>query len=213
MINLKEAFRYQKYLDGLLTESIIEMSRDQHMFRTTENHLYNDANPDKENVVREQEVDDYVGNDVMVDFVEFIIRNKELLTEAINKAKHSMDFDMDALVTSNKMRREAVSYMKTVLTKKPSTYTQTGSDWKFNGEGNQTKYYYTIEITKEDSFDRKRFRNAINKLNREAELISTKVDAGLVNTLVDYDPPFDVDEELDQVLLSFVDSFKGEANE
>lgn len=207
-INLKEAFRYQKYLDTLFSTSSVCISIDEQMFSTKETHHYNASNPDKEDEVIDVEVTEHFENDNVLRFMMYIIEQKEMLTEAINKAKASMEFDLDATVASNQMRRVAVRHIKNVLSKKPSTYKKTGTDYKFNGEGNQVAYYYNIDVEKTDIFDRNNFKNVMRALSRDAEKKSTDVDVWMVNTVVEYDPPFDVDDSFEQAMEVFVERFK-----
>ena len=49
-MNLKEAFRYQNFLDRIFGAACVSIEKRDHCLTQTRNHLYNKVNPDMENV-------------------------------------------------------------------------------------------------------------------------------------------------------------------
>ena len=52
-------------------------------------------------------------------------------------------------------------------------------------------------------FDRSKVRKMCRELSRKADEMSAQLDAALINTSVDYLPPFDVNETFAEVFASF----------
>ena len=129
------------------------------------------------------------------------IEAKQALTEAISIAKSALDFDMDAAVESNKFRQSANSALKRVIQgNKPYERTERDSDYKFNAEGNQTPYYYEVEVVAEEMFDKTKVRSVAKDLISAANELSAKIDSAMVNTVVDYEPVFDVNDSFDDII-------------
>ena len=49
-MNLKESFRYQKFLDTMMNQARRSLCDPDHILKVTKKHLRNAANPDAENV-------------------------------------------------------------------------------------------------------------------------------------------------------------------
>ena len=75
-----------------------------------------------------------------------LVEERSKLTNAIGKAKASIGFDLDAAIETNKFRQTVANRVKTMLRFTASKRTERGTDYKFNVEGNQTQYYYDIEV-------------------------------------------------------------------
>ena len=73
----------------------------------------------------------------------------------------------------------------------------------FNNEGNQTEYYYDLEIIKTIDFDRNKLRANIEKIQKETDVCSNNLDKALINTEVDYNLPFDLNDNLVDILENF----------
>ena len=73
-------------------------------------------------------------------------------------------------------------------------------DYKFNQEGNQTKYFYTVEETTQIDFDRNDVRNLVKKYLRETDEVSSKLDAIEINTTVDHTAMFDVNDNFEDLV-------------
>lgn len=147
---------------------------------------------------------EFYKNDDVLDFILCLVEEKEQLTTAIGQAKASVGFDIDAAVATNKFRQTAVGRIKGELRYIPSKRIERGTDYKFNVEGNQTQYYYDVEVIVEDAFDREKARNAAKDLVSKADEVSAAIDSAMVNTKVDYEPPFDVNDSFEDVMEAFL---------
>jgi len=174
-MNLKESFRYQNFLDS-----------------------------DAEDMVEEVDYGEFHKNDDVLGFMLRLVEEKERLTTAIGIAKASIGFDIDTAVETNKFRQAVASRVKTMLRFMPSKKTERGMDYKFNVEGNQTQYYYDIEVVTEEAFDRDKAKTASRNLISEADSVSAAIDSAMINTKVDYEPPFNVNDSFEDVMEEFL---------
>ena len=175
--------------------------------RVTKNHLRSKANPDAENTAEIIDPTDYIPTKAYVKFMQQVIELKAALTEAISNAKSGLDFDIDAAVEANKLRQSAHKALKrTIAVNKPYERTEQSSDYKFNVEGNQVTYYYDVDITAVEMFDKKWLRDVTRELISEADAVSAKIDMAMVNTLVDFTPVFDVNDSFDDIISEFVET-------
>lgn len=204
-MNLKEAFRYQNFLESLMKSAQNSIILRSHCLKVTENHLRSKANPDAVDVTKEAEVvDEFFPNDQVIRFLEWLITEREKLSVAIDNAKRTIGFDIDAAVEGNKFRQRACVAINGMLTYKASKRISKGEDYKFNNEGVQTPYVYEVEVISEEAFDRKKSRESMRKMRSEADEISAKIDQATVNTLVDYDAAYDVNDSFEDVMEKFV---------
>lgn len=79
-----------------------------------------------------------------------------------------------------------------------------GTDYKFNVEGNQTMYYYDIEVEAKEAFDRSKAKEIMRNLIQDADKTSAEIDAAMINTQVEYDAPFDVNDSFEDVMTEFL---------
>lgn len=204
-MNLKEAFRYQNFLNSLMKSAARSITAREHSMTTTRTHNKKKFNQDAEDMV-EQVVPEvaFAPNDDVIRFMGVIITERLKLSEAITNAKHTIAFDIDAAVEANKFRQLACAAIKTMLQYQGCKTTQAGKDYKFNSEGNQMPYFYEIECVSKEAFDRDAAKVTMRSMVSEADSVSAEIDAAMVNTQVNYIPPFDVNEEFDDIIADFV---------
>ena len=80
--------------------------------------------------------------------------------------------------------------------------TERGVGYKFNVDGDQTEYYYDVEVSHEENFDRAAAKEIARKLITKADDQSSSIDAAMVNTMVDYQPPFNVNDSLEDIVAT-----------
>lgn len=202
-MNLKESFRYQNFLDSKLNEARYSIGDRSHALKTTKVHLKNKANPDAENITEVVEVEDFIPNDDVVAFMCWLVAERQKLTEAIFKAKASLGFCLDAAIETNKFRQYTSNAVKGMLKYSPSKKTEQGRDYKFNVEGNQTPYYYEIETSLEENFSRDTAKKVVRDMIAKADKTSADIDSAMINTVVDYEPVFDVNDSFEDVMAEF----------
>lgn len=203
-MNLKESFRYQNFLDRMMSSACGSMTQLNHIMQTTKTHYKSLANPDASDLVEEVEVDPFYENDDVIEFVKFLIAEKDKLTTAINEAKQKIGFDLDAAIESNKFRQNAAMTVKRIMTYTPSKKADQGRDFKFNADGNQMPYYYDIEVVTTERYDRDKAKAFVKETSAYADKISSLIDEAMVNTTVDYTPRFDVNDSFEDAMEEFI---------
>lgn len=202
-MNLKEAFRYQSFLDSNMRRAMSEISRS-NCLKTTKTHHKNKANPDAEDVVEVVEHDsNYVPGDAIVKFMLWLVKEREELSMAITDAKAALGFDIDAAVEANKFRQRTSGAIKSMLEYTRASTTTQGRDYKFNVEGNQTPYVYDIDVLFEPEYDVQFAKKTMRDMVAEAERVSTEIDRAMVNSEVKYEPKFDVFESFGDIIETF----------
>ena len=203
-MNLKEAFRYQNFLDRIFGAACISIEKRDHCLTQTRNHLYNKVNPDMENVKEEVKTEeDFFANDDVIQAMLFLIEEKEKLSIAINKAKESIDMDIDAAVSVNKYRQLLNKSVAFMMRLNPCTRIETGIAQKFNSTGDPVDYKYDVEVTSVEAYDRKAAKKIMKEVISEADKTSAAIDFVKVNTTVDYTPVFDVNDSFEDVMNKF----------
>ena len=91
-----------------------------------------------------------------------------------------------------------------MLCTKASKRVEKGSDYKFNAKGNQTTYYYDVEVATAEAFDRAKAKNAVRDLISKADETSAAIDSAMINTHVEYEPPFNVNDAFEDVMAEFL---------
>ena len=172
-MNLKEAFRYQNFLDRMMLSVRDSISQKDHALKTTETHFRSAANPEAEDRVEEVNKGEFYQNDDVIRLGLKLIDEKKTLSYAITQAKLSCGVNIDAESETNKFRQNV-------------------------------SYVYDMEVVDEDNFDRATAKEIMRRLVDESDTMSTKVEMALVNTNVDYVPPFNVNDTFDDVMQEFL---------
>lgn len=203
-MNLKESFRYQNFLDSLMRNAGVSIQSREHCFEVVKHHFKNKANPDADDMDETVENGEFYPNDKVIAFMEWLVAEREKLTTAIGNAKMSIGFDLDSAIETNKFRQSVNSAIKGMLRYTPGKHVEQGRDYKFNVEGNQTAYVYDIEVENKDAFDRDSAKKVMRSMITKADEVSSEIDAAMINTKVDYEPRFDVNESFDDVMAEFI---------
>ena len=203
-MNLKEAFRYQNFLSSLMTSAKVNITAKEHCLKTTKRHLIKESNPDAENKEEIIENDGFVPNDTTLRFMKWIIDERYKLTRAIGQAKATAGIDIDADIETNKVRQAVCESIKQMLQYTATKKTETGKGYKFNAEGNQSPYYYTIEVETVEAFDRDKAKELMYEIIAESDRKSSEIDSALINTIVAYEPAYSVNMSYDDIIRKFV---------
>ncbi|EOS35470.1 hypothetical protein C804_01073 [Lachnospiraceae bacterium A4] len=202
-MNLKESYRYANYLDTLLNTAYRYLQNKGFTTTTKQNHLRSKANSEaSDEIVEVQKPYDveFTPNDV-IDFVVGVITEKELLANAIAKAKSGAEINIDNAVAMNKKKQAFVSVLSGIVNIKPSEKTTQGTDYKFNQQdGNQIRYYYNIEETTIIDFNRNDVKALIKKYSKECDDISAKLDAIEINTIVEHTQKYDISDTFEDLV-------------
>lgn len=203
-MNLKESFRYQNFLENMLAYAGNSLTDREHSLTITKNHLRKKANAEAEDMIETVDVGEFFKNDDVLKFMTMLVEERSKLTNAIGKAKASIGFDLDAAIETNKFRQTVANRVKTMLRFTASKRTERGTDYKFNVEGNQTQYYYDIEVEANEAFDRSVAKDTMRKLILEADKVSAEIDSAMINTMVEYDASFNVNDSFEDVMTDFL---------
>lgn len=203
-MNLKESFRYQNFLDMMMRAASASIQQRDHCLKVTKTHLRSKANPDASDVTETVEGEVFFANDDVVAFMAWLVKEREKLTAAIGAAKASIGFDIDAAIETNKFRQTVNGSIKNMLRYTPTKRVEQGRDYKFNVEGNQTPYIYEIEVVSEEAYDKTGAKTLMREMISKADEVSAAIDAAMINTKVDYEPVFDVNETFDDVMTDFL---------
>ena len=203
-MNLKESFRYQNFLDMMMRAASASIQQRDHCLKVTKTHLRSKANPDASDVTETVEGEVFFANDDVVAFMAWLVKEREKLTTAIGAAKDSIGFDIDAAIETNKFRQTVNGSIKNMLRYTPTKRVEQGRDYKFNVEGNQTPYIYEIEVVSEEAYDKTGAKTLMREMISKADEVSAAIDAAMINTKVDYEPVFDVNETFEDVMTDFL---------
>ena len=203
-MNLKESFRYQNFLENMMQCAGSSLTDREHCLTVTKNHLRNKANSDAEDMQETVDYGEFFQNDDVLAFMLMLVEERSKLTNAIGAAKASLDFDLDAAVETNKFRQTVAQRTKSMLRFTSSKRTERGTDYKFNVEGNQTQYYYDIEVEAVEAFDREHAKTVVRDTMSESDRVSAQIDFAMINTVVNYEPPFNVNDSFEDVMTEFL---------
>lgn len=205
-MNLKESFRYQNFLESLITKANIYLTNPSNVTKIAQTHLRKKANPEAEDetidLTSERQIQ--VEVNTIVDFLVHIVHEKELLSAAISSAKAACGTDIDGAVVVNKCKQQISGILSSMANIKPSERITQGKGFKFNAEGNQTQYIYDVKQVTTIDFDRNKVRGVAKKLIAESDDTSRLLDKLMVDVQVEYAAPYDVNDNFDDVLDEFV---------
>ena len=202
-MNLKESYRYANYLDNLLSTAYSYLRNKGFITTTKQNHLRSKANNEAvDEVIDVQKPYDveFTPNNV-IDFIVKVIDEKESLSNAIAVAKANTEINIDNAIAMNKKKQGFVNALNGFVNIKPSVKTTQGFGYKFNAEGNQTRYYYDIEETTTIDFDRNDVKALIKKYNKVCDEVSTKLDEIEITTVVEFAPKWDVNDTFEDIVV------------
>ena len=172
-MNLKESYRYSKFLDTLLEASYAFLNDKSFVTTTTEKHLrsktYSEAQ-DETLVVKKPDVD--FDTNRLIDFVVEVLDERDRLLEAIALAKSKTEFNIDNAISMNKKKQSVARLFTKMAGIKPSESVSRGTGYRFNNEMNQVPYYYDIEKITEIDYNRNDVRNLAKKYFTQADYIS-----------------------------------------
>lgn len=204
MMNLKEAFRYQNFLDELLGTAYSYLNNKNFVVSTVETHLKSQVNPDaKDEVIEVQKPYDveFTPND-LIDFVVKVINEKEKISNIISDAKMRTEIDIDVAIALNKKKQGFAKVLQSLSNIKSGEKIKNASDYKFNTDGNQVSYYYKINEVTQIDFDRNDVRGLYKKLLKETDEVSTKLDSILINTELDFNPSWDINDSFEECVVA-----------
>lgn len=209
-MNLKEAFRFQNKLQALMAEADGILSCDQNITRVQNTHLRRKVMAEAEDETTvEAPATEYSGRitEVAV-FLHHLLGEREKLSAAIHKSKAGLDLPagLDGEVSLNARRQEIARTLRhmTSLRSSEVVISNGGTGYRFNNEGNQVPYRCDVKRVTTIDFDRNKVRSLCTALSRKADEVSAALDAALINTAVEYERPFDVNDTFAETFEAFL---------
>ena len=204
-MNLKEAFRFQNKLQKLMEEAQSILSQEQNVTKVQNTYLRSKVMAEAEDEVRMDVPDTEYAEQIteLVSFLLYLLEQKENLSGAIRAAKSALSIDMDGEVSLNSKRQEIARLLTRMGNLRSSEVTvhNGGTGYRFNAEGNQVSYRCDVKRVTTINFDRNKIRNHVSGMNRKMDEMSAELDRCMVNSTVEFDAPFDVND-------SFADAFE-----
>jgi len=201
-MNLKEAFRYQNKLQQLMQEAKDLLSWDRNVTKVTMTHLRHKvmAEAENETIIEAPETDHAEHITELASFLLLLLEQREQLSRSIRRAKQAMEMDFDSEISLNSDRQalgRLFQHMGSIRSAE-TVIANGGTGYRFNAEGNQVQYRCDLKKVTTINFDRNRIRAMADAMFCQAEKASAALDQCLVNTEVDYAPPFTVNATFDE---------------
>ena len=197
-MNLKEAFRFQNKLQSLMDEAERILADDRNITQVKVTALYKKAMPEQENETTvEPAPSEYADHiDAVAAFLLHLLGEREKLSRAIRAAKERQEMDMDSEVSLNSTRQSLASFFRHMVDLRNSEKLLPGgaTGYRFNAEGNQVPFRCDAKRVVTIHYDRNRVRSYLKQLTEKSDRVSAQLDRCLINSQVDYDDPFDVND-------------------
>ena len=209
MMNLKDAFRAQNKLQAVMDEASYILQDDRNILKVTTTHLRSKVMADAQDALTEDaapsEFADHI-NDVAAFLMEMLAQ-WERLSAAIHEAKATLPLDMDSEVGLNRVRQTLADTFRRMSALRSSELVISGggTGYRFNGEGNQVSYRCDAKRVTTINFNRTRVRGMATELGRKSDEVSAALDTCLVNTMVDYQLPLEMNDSFDVILSDFIE--------
>lgn len=206
-MNLKEAFRFQNKLQQLITDAKCMLHDEDNLTQVETTYLRKKVMPDAENETVMNEISGPYhgkGNELMA-FLMHLLGEKEKLARAIRDAKAKLAIDLDSEISLNQQRRETAMVFHRMASLRATETTQRngGTGYRFNAEGNQVAYRCDTKTVTTICFDRNIAKKHYAQLNQTADAMSMEIDKCMILALVDYLPPFDVNDAFSDLFEAF----------
>ena len=197
-MNLKDAFRFQNKLQSLMDEAERILADDRNITQVKVTALYKKAMPEQENETTvEPAPSEYADHiDAVAAFLLHLLGEREKLSRAIRAAKERQEMDMDSEVSLNSTRQSLASFFRHMVDLRNSEKLLPGgaTGYRFNAEGNQVPFRCDAKRVVTIHYDRNRVRSYLKQLTEKSDQVSAQLDRCLINSQVDYDAPFDVND-------------------
>lgn len=209
-MNLKDAYRYSKFVDSLISTINRNFHYSANFIKTVETHKKTlaDANAVDEivNVITEKTFDcDIKG---LLKVINMLITEKAKLSISIDNAKSTAEVDwkedgvflsLDSAINVNKSYRDLAERLAMIKDVKNKNHVKSGIGYRINNEGNQTTYRYNIDTVDTIDFDREFVLEEYKKLLTKADKISSAIEEVMASDIVKFDPKFslyDTDKDI-----------------
>lgn len=208
-MNLKDAFRYQNVLSRFVRQAQDILCVKSNVTQEKKVYLHKKVDKDLENeevITSASARAEYAGRITdLACFLVWLVGQQDELSKAISATKKSLDVDIDSESGLNQVRQGVGNVFRRMAMLRGSEVLETngGVGYRFNAEGNQTAYKCDVRTITTIDFDRNAIKKMWASLSKQADEISNKIDLALVTSKVDFIPPFDVNENFNDVFEWF----------
>ena len=208
-MNLKEAFRFQNKLQSMMDEAKGILSREQNITKVQNTYLRKKVMAEAEDETTMEAASTEYSEQItsLAEFLLFLLTQRESLGAAINKAKSGLELNagFDGEVGLNSNRQEIAGLLRRMAGLRSSEVliSNGGTGYRFNNEGNQVSYRCDVKRVTTINFDRNKVRSMCADLSKKADEVSAALDTALVNTTVEYEVPFDVNDTFAEAFERF----------
>lgn len=199
-MNLKEAFRFQNKLQSMMDEAQAILGVTSNVTKVQNTYLRHKVMAEAEDETTVDTPSTEYGEKIteLAEFLLHLMTEREKLSAAIYKAKSNLELSagLDGEVSLNRKRQEVANLFRHMVSLRNGEVliTNGGTGYRFNNEGNQVSYRCDVKRVTTINFDRNKVRKMCADLSKKSDETSTALDAALVNTVVEYETPFDVNE-------------------
>ena len=209
-MNLKESFRYQNKFRMLIDEAQYILREQSNITKVKNTYLRKKVMPEAENeITYDVPNTEYSGQITqLVKFLVFLLNSREALSKEIRKAKNALELDMDSEISLNADRQKAASILSFMngISNSETISIGGGTGYRFNADGNQVVYKCDVERAVTINFDRNEIKKNLTKLNEKSDEVSALLDCCLINSKVEFIPPFNVNSSFDEVFKEFLEN-------
>ena len=144
-MNLKDAFRTQNKLQLVMNEAIDILEEPRNILKIKTTHLRARVMKEaQDGVVEEEAPSEYAGcANQLAQFLLFLMKERETLSQAIREAKGQVAFDLDSEVGAEPALADPEPCFFRNMASPPAAkkiIPDGGCGYRFNGEGNQVMY-------------------------------------------------------------------------
>lgn len=211
-MNLKEAFRFQNKLQRLMDEGEGILNREKNVTKVETTYFRKKvmSEAEDETVLEVPETEYAEQITELVGFMVYLLDQKEQISKAIRAAKSKLEIDMDSEVSLNSKRQELSRLLGRMSDLRGSEVVipNGGTGYRFNADGNQVSYRCDVKRVTTINYDRKKVRNHLAALNRKIDAVSVELDRCLINSSVEYEAPFDVNDSFAEVFEAQLETAK-----
>ena len=210
-MNLKEAFRFQNKLQSMMGEARRILGMPGNITKVQNTYLRHKVMAEAEDETTIDVPSTEYGEKIteVAQFLLYLLTEREKLGAAICRAKNGLAFaaGFDGEVGLNGNRQEIADTFRFMagLRSEEVVIANGGTGYRFNNEGNQVSYRCDVKRVTTINFDRNKVKKMCADLSRKADVTSAALDAVLVNTAVDYEVPFDVNDTFSEAFEAFTE--------
>lgn len=212
-MNLKDSFRYQNRLKEHMSSAMNVLENQANTMSTTEITLCSQVMPEAKDVASvNTPPSEYAGDiDSLVEFLYWLLDVHTQLTAAIRKAKKALPVDLDDAVSLNTQRRGVLQVLNgmAALRESNETLVNRGTGYRFNTDGEQVSYRCNLQRTVRCRFTPSLVRDYVSDMNNTVDEVSGEIDRLMINSKVEFVPPFNVNDTFADVFGAYLNGSLG----